>query len=152
MLGALLFLHYGVGDPLFWTARQALSWGQRTTWPHETLIVAFNHVLGEGRITINTFDLAALLLFLVLAIGSFRLRWSYGLYSLLMLVPTLLHVGPQFPLMSSSRFLLVAFPCFIVLALWTSRRPRIVHLLIISLWIGFLLVWTSHFIGGHWVG
>ena len=51
-----------------------------------------------------------------------------------------------------SRFVLVAFPCFLVLAIWAGRKPRIVHLIIIALWISWLLVWTSQAVRGFWVG
>src|SRR5439155_21376685 len=120
--------------------------------PGETLAVAVQKVFSERQLTINTFDLVVFMLFVVLTIAAFRLRWSYGLLAITVLAPSLLHVGAQFPLMSFSRYALAAFPCFISLAAWAGRRPRIVHLLIITLWVSLLLVWTSQFVRGYWVG
>ena len=120
--------------------------------PGETLWVAVQKVATEGQLTINTFDLTVFALFVVLTIAAFRLRWSYGLLAVLVLVPSLLHVGAQFPLMSFSRYALTAFPCFMVLALWVSKRPRIVHLLVLTLWVSLMLVWASQFVRGYWVG
>src|SRR5207244_11337400 len=108
-------------------------------------------VLTEGQLTINAFDLVVFTLFTILAVVSFRLRLSYGLQALTVLAPSLFRVSSEFPLMSLSRYALAAFPCFIVLALWTNNRPRMVHLLIITLWISLLLVWSSQFVRGFWV-
>ncbi len=146
------FIRYVVGDPLSWSARQNAMWHHQVTWPGETLAIAFQKAFAEGQLTINTFDLGVFALFSILTVASFRLRISYGLQALTVLAPSLLHVGSQFPLMSFSRYALAAFPCFIVLALWTTKRPRMVHLLIVTLWISLLLVWSSQFVRGFWVG
>lgn len=146
------FIRYVVGDPLPWSARQNAMWHHQVTWPGETLAVAVQKALTEGQLTINTFDLLVFALFTILTIASFRLRPAYGLQALTVLTPSLLHVGSQFPLMSFSRYALSAFPCFIVLALWANNRPRIVHLLILTLWLSLLLVWSSQFVRGFWVG
>jgi hypothetical protein len=141
-----------VGDPLPWSARVTAMWQFRSTWPGETLAVAVQKVLAEGGLTINAFDLAVLALFAVLTVASFRLRPSYGFQALTALAPSLLRVNADFPLMSLSRYALAAFPCFIVLAIWSTNRPRIVHLVIVTLWVSLLLVWSSQFVRGYWVG
>jgi hypothetical protein len=154
-LGTLVFfayLRFVVQDPLTWTTRQMLMLQHRATWPGETLWVAVQTVLNERSLSINWFDLAVLLLFTGLTIGAFRLRLSYGLQAATILVPSWFHVNVKFPVMSVSRFVLVAFPCFLVLAIWAGRKPRIVHLIIIALWISWLLVWTSQSVRGFWVG
>lgn len=145
-------IKYVVGDPLSWSARQNAMWHHQVTWPGETLSIAVQKALTEGQLTINTFDLLVFALFAFLTAAAFRLRFSYGWQSIVVLAPSLLHVGSQFPMMSFSRYALSAFPCFIVLALWTHNRPRLVHMLIVTLWISLLLVWSSQFVRGYWVG
>ncbi|HUS15914.1 MAG TPA: hypothetical protein VM536_12990 [Chloroflexia bacterium] len=54
--------------------------------------------------------------------------------------------------MSVSRYVLVAFPCFLLLACWAGRRPRAVHLGIVTLSVSWLLVWVMIYVEGHWVG
>jgi hypothetical protein len=154
-LGTLVFfayLRFVVQDPLTWTTRQMLMLQHRATWPGETLWVAVQTVLQERSLSINWFDLAVLLLFTGLTLAAFRLRLSYGLQAATILLPSWFHVNVKFPVMSVSRFVLVAFPCFLVLAIWAGRKPRIVHLVIIALWISWLLVWTSQAVRGFWVG
>jgi hypothetical protein len=151
-LAFFAYVRYAVGDPMFWSERVTAMWGQESAWPWETLGMAVGKVFSEGQLRINTFDLIVIVLFLVLAVGAFRLRASYGVQALTVLVPSLLRVGPVFPLMSVSRYALAAFPCFMALAVWAEKRPRIVHLGMVALWLGLLLVWTSQFVRGYWVG
>jgi hypothetical protein len=151
-LGFFAYVRYVVGDAMSWSERQSLIWGHVTTWPGETLAVAVGKVFSEGQPAINNFDLLVLALFGVLTVMSFRLRPSYGVQALTVLVPTLLHVQANFPLMSISRYVLVAFPCFLALAVWADKKPRLVHLGVLIVWVGLLLMWSSQFVKGHWVG
>ena len=146
------YIRYWVGDSMAWSDRVNAMWRQQRTWPWETLGMAVQKVAGEGQFTINAFDLLVLLLFAVLAVGCFRLRSSYGWMAVTVLAPSLFRASEQFPLMSLSRYALAAFPCFIVLALWTARRPRYFHLLVLVLWLSLLLIWSSQFVEGFWVG
>ena len=102
--------------------------------------------------TIDLFDLAVLLLFTGLTVAAWRMRPSYGLLAGVILISTWFHVRSDFPLVSVSRYVLAAFPCFLVLAVWAGRRPRWVHLGLITLWASWLLVWTSQAVRGFWVG
>ncbi|MDQ2809391.1 MAG: hypothetical protein M3Z04_21155 [Chloroflexota bacterium] len=146
------YLTWGLRDPLSWFTRESRQWQQRTTWPGETLFTALQKVAEQRQLTINTFDLVVLLGFTALTVGAFRLRISYGLYALTILATVWGHTNNTFPLMSASRFVLVAFPCFLVLAIWAGRRPRWVHLALIMFWVSWLLVWTLQSVRGNWVG
>ncbi|MFL5731563.1 MAG: mannosyltransferase family protein [Chloroflexia bacterium] len=150
-LAFFAFTRYVVGDPMPWNSRVAAMWNFHSAWPGETLAASVGKVLSDG-LTINAFDLAVLLLFGALAYGAFRMRLSYGLVAVAALGPSLLRVNELFPLMSLSRYALAAFPCFIVLAVWVDKRPRIVHLALIAVWLGLMLVWSSQFVRGFWVG
>ncbi len=150
-LAFFAFRTYMVGDTLSWTDRQIAIWGHRVTWPVDTLLLSSQKAIEGGAASINRFDLAVLLLFTLLTIASFRLRWSYGLYGVTLLIPTLLHTNDNFPLMSMSRYVLAAFPCFIVLAIWSAKRPLIVRLLVAAISLSLLLFWSAQFVHGHWV-
>ncbi len=147
-----IYLALGVHDPVSWFTRASLQWQQRTTWPGETLLTAVQKVVGAGQLTINSFDLAVLLGFTALTIAAFRVRAGYGLFAALVLLSSWFHIRADFPLVSVSRYVLSAFPCFLVLALWAGRRPRWVHLAIILFWVSWLLVWTLQSVRGNWVG
>jgi hypothetical protein len=145
------YLIWIVRDPVDWVTRQTMQWHHRTTWPGETLAVSFGKFVSEQGITINKFDLVVTLLFTGLMLAAFRLRLSYGLYMAIILAPIWFHTNDTFPLMSATRYVLVAFPGFLVLARWAAARPRWVHLAIITLWISLMLVWVMVYIHGHWV-
>ncbi len=84
------------------------------------------------------------------------LRPGYTLGAAAMIAMPLFSAGnpdqlPGAPLMGITRYLLPVFPCFLALAVWALRRPRWVHLAIITLWVSWLLIWVRTFIHGHWV-
>ncbi len=152
--GTAAFFGYMAGvvrDPLSYSEHQLLIWHQRITWPGETLWVAVRKVLSMPAININAFDLVVLLLFTALTVAAFRQRLSYGVYAATILAFSWVHVNEEFPLMSISRFVLVAFPCYLVLALWALARPRWVHLVLVSLSLAWMAVWAMIFIQAHWV-
>jgi hypothetical protein len=146
------YVKYGVGDPLAWSDRVNAMWHQQRTWPWETVGIALQKIANEGQFTINAFDLLVLVLFTLLGVACFRLRLSYGWMVVIALAPSLFRVSQAFPLMSVSRYALTAFPAFIALALWTERRPRFVHLLVLVLWASLMLAWSSQSVRGFWVG
>jgi hypothetical protein len=95
-------------------------------------------------------NVLALTGFSILAVAGLRLLpASYSLYVLPQLVLTLTQQTVS-PLMSTARYLLVLFPCFVVLAL-AGRHPRF-HtgwLLISVLFLGLM---TTLFLEGNFVG
>jgi len=154
-LGTALFfayVTYGVHDPYSWSARETLQWQQQLSWPWDTLGAALAKAFVPGAAQINQFDLGVLAVFSGLTVAAYRLRPAYGLFAATVLVSTWFHVRVDFPLVSVSRYVLAAFPCFLVLAIWAGRRPRVVHLGIIAFWGVWLLVWSSQVVRGYWVG
>lgn len=112
--------------------------GQASDW-------AFQH---HDPITmLNVLGLAG---FTILAIVGLRLLpVSYSLYVLPQLALTLTQ-QTVWPLMSTMRYLLVLFPCFVVLAL-AGRRPRF-HTGWLLLSILFLGLMAALFLEGNFVG
>jgi hypothetical protein len=131
------------GDPfLFYSAQK--DWGRQATgplatvsrawssavegagrlldsglWSDPTLANLANHLARAGNLTNLAFFVFAAV---VLLAGSRFLPPSLTLYGLLLVAPATLFGTPQSPLMGTPRYLLVAFPIFIVLGLLSERR------------------------------
>jgi hypothetical protein len=99
----------------------------------------------------NVVNLAFLALFLVLLlVGFFVLPPGLSLYALVIVLLPILTPAPSFPLMSLPRFLLSAFPIFLVLGYLLSRnRPALVLWLLLSTGAGVAL--TTLFATWRWV-
>jgi hypothetical protein len=99
----------------------------------------------------NTLNLAFLVFFLVLLlVGFFVLPPGLSLYALVIVLLPVLTPAPSFPLMSLSRFLLGAFPIFLVLGYLLSRsRPALILWLLLSTGMGVAL--TTLFTTWRWV-
>ena len=104
----------------------------------------------EHRDPFTMLNVVALAGFTILAIVGLRLvPLSYSLYVLPQLALTLTQQTVS-PLMSTARYLLVLFPCFVVLAL-AGRRPRF-HTAWLLLSVLFLGLMTALFLEGNFVG
>jgi hypothetical protein len=99
----------------------------------------------------NTLNLAFLALFLILlVVGSFVLPPGLSLYAFAVVLLPVLTPAPSFPLMSLPRFMLGAFPIFLVLGYLLSRsRPALVLWLLLSSGTGVAL--TVLFTTWRWV-
>ena len=83
-------------------------------------------------------------------VGLFVLPPGLSLYALVIVVLPILTPAPSFPLMSLPRFLLGAFPIFLVLGYLLSRsRPALVLWLLLSAGAGVAL--TVLFTTWRWV-
>lgn len=98
---------------------------------------------------ITTFlELGSGLLFLVLSVYSFwKLKLSYALFlSLGYLIPTLTGSFSSLP-----RYVVVLFPAFILLALWTEKLSRPFKIVIYGILFIGLAVASAMFLRGYWV-
>jgi hypothetical protein len=85
-----------------------------------------------------------------LLVGFFVLPPGLSLYALVTVLLPILTPAPSFPLMSLPRFLLGAFPIFLVLGYLLSRsRPVFVLWLLLSSGVGVAL--TALFTTWRWV-
>ncbi|MDQ4128923.1 MAG: hypothetical protein M3151_13420 [Actinomycetota bacterium] len=113
-------------DPLATVARvwEAAGEGARRLldprlWADPSLGNLANHLQGAN----NLFNLAFLIFAgIVLIVGVRHLPPDLSVYALLLLVPGVLFGTPQSPLMGTPRYVLVAFPLFIVLGLMAKNR------------------------------
>jgi len=161
--GLLAYMGYlGVrfGDPLLFYSAQK-DWGRQATgllqtagrawgsavegagrlldpglWTHPSLGNVANHLAEAG----NFFNLAFLAFaVVVLLAGSRDLPPSLTVYGLLLVAPAMLFGTPERPLMGAPRYVLVAFPIFIVLGLLYRYRALFGGWLILSTLLSLLL-------------
>jgi Dolichyl-phosphate-mannose-protein mannosyltransferase len=163
------FLWGRFGDPLVFASQQDEYWGRELTNPFTTLADAWQAARDGARYLFdpetlflntdatpaleasNTLNFAFMVLFLVLlAVGFVALPPGLSLYALVIVLLPVLTPAPSFPLMSLPRFMLAAFPVFLVLGYLLSRaRPVLVLWLLLSTGAGVAL--TTLFTTWRWV-
>jgi hypothetical protein len=143
LLAYMGYLWMRFGDPLLFYSAQK-SWGRQATgpldtagrawesavegagrllepglWAHPTLGIAADHLAGAN----NFFNLAFFAFAVgVLLAGLRYLPLSLSIYGLLLVAPATLFGTPGSPLMGTPRYVLVAFPMFIVLGLLFKNK------------------------------
>ena len=154
------YLWVRFGDPLLFYSAQE-SWGRQATGPLDTASRAWaSAVEGAGRLlghdlwvhptlsnvanqlagASNFFNLAFFVFaVVVLLAGSRYLPLSLTVYGLLLVAPATLFGTPGSPLMGTPRYVLVAFPVFIVLALLFKNRLLLGGWLVMSTLISLAL-------------
>lgn len=147
--GTLLYIGYLYRDfqrPLAFAEAQVDAWSHKFTpflgsIPHDiNLFFTRTH---EAWVI---YDIICVLFVLALLVVAFKyLRGSYILYTLVNLVFVLVSGSVR----SMSRYTLVVFPVFILLAILTARMPARWALSALSL--GLLGVATSVFVSGRWI-
>jgi len=96
----------------------------RFAWPWQSLWTAVRVLVGGQFRVIEPFDLASAVLFIALTVAAWRTQPRiYGVYMAVMLGGSLTKVSEVQPLLSLSRYVLVLFPGFVVLARWCRDRP-----------------------------
>ncbi len=143
LLSYMIDLWRSSGDPLLFLSEQA-KWERELTGPLNTLLDAFGLATTdllslfdsatyealsfEGLLyTLSTINNLYNLLFLILAYATLSLgvRWlsvDLILYSFALILVSVFFETPLSPLMSMPRFVLVAFPLFIVLGIMLKDR------------------------------
>jgi hypothetical protein len=169
LLAYVAFLWGRFGDPLVFARQQGEYWGRELTNPVTTLSRAWQAAREGARYLFdpetlflstsatpaleasNTLNLAFLVLFLVLMVVGFAvLPPGLSLYTLIVVLLPVLTPAPSFPLMSLPRFVLGAFPVFLVLGYLLSRaRPVLILWLLLSATTGVAL--TVLFTTWRWV-
>ena len=124
---------------------------QWLTIPGTPLLYSGQRILQGVAYPIDISDFVMAVLFVLLsAVALFRLRPEYSTYAVLFVLLPLSRFSDPFPLMSFSRYMLLLFPCFIVLAL--LGRYRWVHLAIIFLFLCGLAFWSAMYYTASFVG
>jgi hypothetical protein len=153
LLAYMGYLWVRFGDPLLFYSAQE-SWGRQATGPLDTASRAWwTAVEGAGRLfdpglwadpslgyvanqlagASNFFNLAFFVFAgVVLLAGSRYLTSSLTIYGLLLVAPATLFGTPGSPLMGTPRYVLVAFPIFIGLAILLRNRVLLGGWLVMS--------------------
>ena len=169
LVGYALFLWYWLGDPLIFASAQTVYWGRDLTNPLTTLREAWagaaasvpyildpatlflDRAAGPALEASGAINLAFLALFLVLmGVGFVVLPLELSAFSFIITLVHILTPSPLIPLLGLPRFMLEAFPLFLVLGLLLSRnRPALVVWLLVSGGLGMAL--TTLFVTWRWV-
>ena len=147
LLGYMLALKLATGNPFAFLHGENL-WSRHLTMPWETaglFALAFQHAWQVGDATVfigNIVDLLLTiplpLLVLYLSIRRHIIWFGAALYQLaltLMLVAIPIHPGPNGPyeiFFSTQRFMLPAFPLFLLMGQFGAAHPRLYRVLLIA--------------------
>lgn len=157
------------GDPLLFARQQGDYWNREVSGPLSTLGdawraagVGMEYVLDPATLFLrtdatpaleasNVLNLAFLVFFLAVAVaGLFVLPPGLSVYAAALVLLPVLTPSPRFPLMSLPRFVLGAFPVFIVLGYLLARsRWTLATWLVVSGGVGTML--TALFVTWRWV-
>ena len=169
LLAYAAFLWARFGHPLLFASQQSAYWGRELSSPVTTAANAWS-AAGEGAGYLldpatlfldtsagptleasNVLNLVFLAVFLVLmGVGFGVLPPGLSVYTFVIVLLPVLTPSPSFPLMSMPRFVLGAFPVFLVLGYLLSRgRPALVLWLVLSSGLGVAL--TALFTTWRWV-
>ena len=169
LLAYAAFLWGRFGDPLVFARQQSEYWGRTLASPATTAADAWGaaragagYVLDPATLFLdtsarpaleasNTVNLLFLFIFLVLmGVGFVVLPPGLSLYTFMIVLLPVLTPAPSFPLMSLPRFLLGAFPIFLVFGyLLSKNKSALVLWLLFSAGAGVAL--TALFTTWRWV-
>jgi Gpi18-like mannosyltransferase len=139
------YLYINFDRPLAFAETQASGWGHELTpiWGSFTHDISF--LVNQSELWV-IYELAATVLLATLTVIAVRkLPGSYTIYMIMSLLLPLVGGTTK----SMSRYLLVVFPLFILLAQFTKKRP--VYIVLSALSILLLAVSTMAFVTGRWV-
>ena len=150
-LGLLPFLIYSqikTGDFLATIHNHHVGWGRYFEYPWQLLADAFSHPRSPDPMDWNFWllNVIVILVFLGFTIWSFRrLPIIYALYTFVMVLMPL----STSSINSISRYYLVIFPAFILLALWSDRDKKPArHFLVLNLFAALQAVLMIFFVLG----
>ena len=169
LLGYAIFLWARFGDPAIFFGQQGAYWSRYLTDPGIALGMAWTraeegsrHFLDPAMLFLdqssspaleasNTMNIAFLALFLILmGIGFVVLPPGLSVYTFLVTLLPVLTPSPLIPLMGLPRYMLGAFPLFLILGyLLSHSRLALYPWLIVSSSLGVAL--TSMFVTWRWV-
>jgi hypothetical protein len=150
------YLWWRFGQPLLFKKVEGAYWQHVRASPISGLVQAVRPLIHSPLTTYvdarGLLDVVPILLFLgVMVVGLRQLPLAYTLYGLAVIALSLTAPIPgNWPLQSGIRYLLPAFPVFIVLALLGQRWPAIRTLLLYS-WLPLQGILIFLFLHGQWI-
>jgi hypothetical protein len=161
--GTLLYMLYLVrwhGNALAFSTQEATYWGRHLSVPGAAVIDALENLVHPSTAQIaaqNLLDLLFCLLPCTILVVGWRmiprhyalLTASVALYSLCFPITVKTDLLFSQPLTSQPRYMIVAFPLFVILAIW-GKRPLVEHLFF-AVSLPFLALHLILFSSGVWV-
>jgi Mannosyltransferase (PIG-V) len=118
--------------------------------PQPLANTALEDIMGRLNGTTDTYDLLFLVFAVALVVLGLRvLPFSLSAYAFLLVVPAMFFGKPETPLMGFPRYVLVAFPLFIVLAVLLKERRLLAFWLVLSTVLS--LVFCAEFVSWRFV-
>lgn len=156
-VGFALYLWRLAGTPVVFLVTEQ-AWDRSLIWPWQMIQIGFqittHNPLANYVTSIAIVDFATMLMCIMLAVWAVRrLSPSYWLYAWpVILVPLSSVVDPSkgLPTASVARYMMAAFPCFILLGL--AGKNRYVHHILTFTFAVLLGVLSMYFFCGIWVG
>ncbi|HEV1998378.1 MAG TPA: hypothetical protein VGR61_09660 [Candidatus Dormibacteraeota bacterium] len=143
----MLYLQVEFHEPLrFLTAQK--GWGRAVGLPTEQVLYIFRHGGNAGIRFINAVDLVAVAILGAMAVYTYRrVRPTYGVLLGLFFVLFALNTSLE----SNGRHLVVLFPLFVGLAVWTEKR-NFLRALLVVVQLPLAVALVARFATGHWAG
>ncbi len=122
-----MLVKFGLHTEFPWEALQQ-GFSATIAWPWDSLWGGFQAMIGPHPFLPDFMDFSLTIIFIILAvIAAFKLPGEYSLLMIAILIPPLVKVAFNYPLMSMSRYLLPLFPGFLLLA--RAGRSRVFNFL-----------------------
>jgi len=161
VIGFAFYCYYQFHDPLAFSHGQAVIWQRYLRFPWHGFKAALNFMMHSDilnfRFLRNLIEASSEVFIFTLIVLGFvgpwrftRSQWSYGiLATVFFLFLISFPVNNEFPLESTTRYMLAVFPAFITLAgIGKHRSVNLYYLLISGAVLFFLLM---QFLTGHWI-
>jgi hypothetical protein len=127
--------------------RAQKNWGKVWTWPHETIWHAITSAWQYQSYWLIDLLVTAIPVVAVLA-GIRFLRPSYSVYALGSVLLPLVNQFPPRPLMSVPRYVVVLFPAFMALAVFSTRK-KLSNALVIGVFSGLFALLGMLFVNAY---
>jgi Mannosyltransferase (PIG-V) len=153
-----VYLYYTKGNPFLFQAVEAHYWGRQFTPLWSTFIVPVERILQNPLFSLTTVQNIVDLIFVVLPIAALIAGWKllplhYSLFAAaIMLFALSFTLSPLYvhnTLGSQPRYMMSAFPIFVIFALW-GKRSRFDQVYV-GISIAMLAVNALLFVTHHWV-
>ncbi len=140
-----VYLYFGFGQPFAFAQAQESGWGHVITPFWNSFVHDFSYLISRHELRVIWDGAATALMAVCAVLGLKKLPSSYTLYTF---------VSMLFPLAggtmaSMSRYVLVVFPIFVLLAILSRRKP--LYLAISGCFLVLLAVSTAAFAAGRWI-
>jgi Gpi18-like mannosyltransferase len=145
LAGYILLSGFTAGDPLAYFHTYDLTWGREAGTPWTALSAYFTQSVAFIGWYPSWFDLICGIVYLALAIITFRRDKVWGTFALAVI---LLPIASG-TIIGMPRYAAAVFPFYILIAQWADRRWRLVLALVIAL--ALMILFATRYATWHWI-